>query len=152
MIIAIGSDHAGQDTKDVLLKELERMGHEVHDYTPPAGVGGIDYPDPALLVARQVSTEHARLGVLVCATAAGMTTTANEVPGVRALICSDTSTAKLSREHNDANVLCLGVCNVTAEDVTAIARAWLGADDSDQDWHDRRSAKIAEIERTSPGS
>ena len=152
MIIAIGSDHAGQDTKEVLLKELTNLAHQVHDYTPPAGVGGIDYPDPALLVARQVSAGQAELGVLVCGTGIGMSITANKVPGVRAALCSDTSVARLSREHNDANVLCLGGRILSPQDATEIMREWLGAKRSDEERHVRRRAKIVEIERGANGS
>lgn len=152
MIIAIGSDHAGQDTKNFLIKELTAMGHELHDYTPPAGIGGIDYPDPALLVARQVSTAHAELGVLVCGTGIGMSITANKVPGVRAALCSDTSMARLSREHNDANVLCLGGRTMSPQDAQEIMREWIGAERSDEERHVRRRAKIEEIERSGSGS
>jgi ribose 5-phosphate isomerase B len=152
MIIAIGSDHAGQDTKDILLRELTNMGHEVHDYTPPPGVGGIDYPDPAEMVARQVSTDHAEVGVLVCGTGIGMSITANKVPGVRAALCLDTNMARLSREHNDANVLCLGGRILSTEDATEITREWLGTERSDDERHVRRRAKISEIERSGSGS
>lgn len=149
MIIAVGADHAGQDTKQQLVWELQRLGHQVEDYTPPAAADGIDYPDPALQVARQVSAEHADLGLLVCGTGIGMSITANKLPGVRAAVCTDTDMARLSREHNDANVLCLGARIIEPATATSILREWLDAQPSNEERHLRRRAKIADIERHS---
>lgn len=147
MIVAIGSDHNGVDLKRALCEELGAQGFEVRDLTPAEGVSAIDYPDPALSVARAVAARQADYGLLVCGTGIGMSITANKVPGVRAALCADPYTARMSRMHNDANVLCLGGLTMGPGPAVEILRAWLAAEPSAEERHVRRRAKVDQIER-----
>ena len=105
--VAIGSDHAGFDLKQILAAYLAELGYEMLDL----GTGGpesVDYPDFGKAVAKAVAAEKARFGVLVCGTGIGISIAANRNPQVRAALCHDHMTAELSRRHNDANILALG--------------------------------------------
>lgn len=105
--IAIAADHAGLDLKVALAKELAAMGYDVLDlgtHTPDS----VDYPDYAAALAAAVKDGRARRGVLICGTGIGISIAANRHPGIRAAPCHDTTTARLARQHNDANVLALG--------------------------------------------
>lgn len=105
--IAVGSDHAGFRLKSALVEHLRNAGHELHDVGTHEPVS-CDYPDFAVAVARAVVSGEAELGLLCCGTGQGMAMSANKVSGVRAAVCSDTFSAHATRQHNDANVLCLG--------------------------------------------
>lgn len=105
--IVLGSDHAGLRLKAALVQHLLARGHAPEDLGTHEAAS-CDYPDFAEAVARAVSEGRADLGVLVCGTGQGMAMTANRVPGVRAAVCADTFSARSTRAHNDANVLCLG--------------------------------------------
>ena len=105
--IAVGSDHAGFRLKVYLVEQLRAGGHEVHDVGTHEATS-CDYPDFAVGVARMVVSGQAERGLLCCGTGQGMAMSANKVPGVRAAVCSDTFSAHATRQHNDANVLCLG--------------------------------------------
>lgn len=106
-IIAIASDHAGVTLKAELVGELKRLGHDALDLGP-SEVVSVDYPDYAVKVTDAVTKGKASLGALICGTGMGMAITANKVPGVRAALCHTEFEARMSRQHNDANVLCLG--------------------------------------------
>ena len=105
--VAIGSDHAGFDLKQVLAAYLAELGYEVLDLGT-SGPESVDYPDFGKAVAKAVAAEKARFGVLVCGTGIGISIAANRNPQVRAALCHDHMTAELSRRHNDANILALG--------------------------------------------
>lgn len=108
MRIAIGSDHAGFELKDQLVEHLKSLDTvEVIDLGPPSAER-CDYPDYAEKVARHVQNRHAERGLLVCGSGIGVSIAANRFPGIRAALVQDAVMARLSREHNDANVLCLG--------------------------------------------
>ena len=107
MQLVIGSDHAGLDLKNDLLGHLEKLGHAVEDVGTYDGAS-TDYPDYAAKVGESVVTGRAELGLLVCGSGQGMCMSANKIQGVRAAVCSDTFSAHAVREHNNANVLCLG--------------------------------------------
>lgn len=107
MKIALGSDHAGFALKEGLKKYLRTQGHEVQDVGCPSEER-CDYPDYAQKVARAVAQKEAERGVLVCGSGIGMCMSANKVKGIRAAVLRIEADAKLSREHNDANVACLG--------------------------------------------
>src|SRR3989304_1550999 len=105
--VALGADHAGWELKEALKAWLIDQGHQVLDvgtHSPPP----VAYPDYAEQVAEAVTVAKVERGILVCGTGIGMAITANKVPGVRAAACSDLYTARMSREHNDTNVLALG--------------------------------------------
>ena len=105
--VAIGSDHAGFDLKQVLAAYLAELGYDVLDLGTD-GPESVDYPDFGLAVAKAVAEEKAGFGVVVCGTGIGISIAANRVPQVRAALCHDHTTAELSRRHNDANILALG--------------------------------------------
>ncbi len=144
MRIAIGSDHAGLQMRAAIRAHLSTAGHKVHDHGPGSNVS-VDYPDFAALVGAAVRDGDADLGVLVCGTGIGMSMAANRIKGVRAAVCTNEFTARMTRAHNDANVLCLG------ERVIGIGAA-LGIVDAFVDGefeggrHGRRVDKITALE------
>ncbi len=107
MRIAIGSDHAGFDLKEVLKEHLASLSHEVDDFGCPDETS-VDYPDIARPLAEAVAGGRCDLGVLICSNGVGMSIAANKVRDVRAALCHDPFSARRAREHTDANVLCLG--------------------------------------------
>ncbi len=124
MKIAIGSDHGGFALKVVILPLLQDLGHEVQDLGC-YDTASVDYPAFADAVCEKVSSKNADCGILICGTGIGMSMAANKKEGIRAALCSDHYTACMSREHNDANVLCLGE-RVTGPGVAEeIVKVWL---------------------------
>ena len=107
MRIAVASDHAGLNLKAALVPHLRERGHDVTDLGPSDGTS-VDYPAFAESLSRAVAAGAYERGVLVCGSGVGMSIAANKVAGVRAVLASDEWTARMSRAHNDANVLCLG--------------------------------------------
>jgi ribose 5-phosphate isomerase B len=105
--IAVASDHAGYDLKTMLSRELAEMGYEVLDLGTD-GPQSVDYPDFADALARAVRAGEVERGVLICGTGIGIAMAANRHPGIRAAVCWDETSARLTREHNDANVMALG--------------------------------------------
>ena len=106
-MIAIGADHGGYALKEILKEYLASLDFEVKDFGT-FNENSVDYPDIADLVCNSVSTGESNLGILVCGTGIGMNMCANKHKGIRAAQCSDTFSAKMTRQHNDANVLTLG--------------------------------------------
>jgi ribose 5-phosphate isomerase B len=123
-VIALGADHAGFALKEDLKTWLSARGHDVRDFGTTS-LDSVDYPDYAAQVARAVAEGEAQRGVLVCGSGLGMAIAANKVPGVRAVACYDPELARLSREHNDANVLTLGGRFTDKEAALAILAVWL---------------------------
>lgn len=124
MRIAIGSDHAGLEMKRELLSLLQEMGHEQVDYgtdTPQS----VDYPDFGERVARAVASGEVDRGILICGTGIGMSIVANKIPGVRAALCNELFSARMSRLHNDANVLVLGGRVIGKDLAKEIVRTWM---------------------------
>ena len=107
MKVLVGSDHAALSLKKFVVDRLRARGVEVEDMGAH-DTASVDYPDYAVAVARGVASGAGTFGILCCGTGQGMAMTANKIPGIRAAVCSDTFTAHATREHNDANVLCLG--------------------------------------------
>jgi ribose 5-phosphate isomerase B len=140
MKLAIASDHGGLELKKELVDTLRKEGHAVEDLGTHT-TESVDYPDYAHAVAKLVSEGKAERGILVCGSGVGMSITANKHKGVRAVVCSETYSAKMSRQHNDANVLCLGERVVgpgLAKDIVGI---WL-AETAQGDRHAKRRDKI----------
>lgn len=106
-LVAIAADHAGFDMKCALAAELGALGYEVLDLGTSAR-DAVDYPDFAHALAQAIETGRAQRGVLVCGTGIGMSIAANRHAAIRAALCHDGLTARLARQHNDANVLALG--------------------------------------------
>jgi ribose 5-phosphate isomerase B len=143
--IAIGADHGGVGLKDLIGKTLTEAGYLIHD-CGTNGPQAVDYPDFAHAVALLVANGTCRWGIVVDGAGIGSCMAANKVPGVRAALCHDMSSARNSREHNHANVLTLGARFIGEGLALDIVRTWLGTE-----WgpgrHAARVEKIAEIER-----
>ena len=142
--ISIGCDHAAVSLKDFLKEHLSDRGFEVKDMGTD-GLDSVDYPDFALAVSRAVQTGESELGILVCGTGIGMAIAANKVRGIRAANCSEPCSARLSREHNNANVLTLGARIIGPEIAVETLDAFLDASFS-AGRHERRLGKIADLE------
>lgn len=145
MKIIIGSDHGGIHLKEVLKQHLAERGIDVSDagtYTEDS----CDYPDIALKVCREIAKGNAERGVLVCGTGIGMSMAANKVDGIRAALCGDVFSAAMSREHNDANVICLGERVLGSGLAVRILDTWLDTEFAGGR-HERRVNKIMDIEK-----
>jgi ribose 5-phosphate isomerase B len=147
--IALGADHAGFELKEALKAWLIDGGYQVLDFGTHSPES-VDYPDYAAQVAEAVAGHKVERGVLVCGTGIGMAIAANKMPGVRAALCSDLFTARMSREHNDANVLTLGGRLMGREMALDILRMWLETEFLGGR-HQRRVDKIDEIDRRHMG-
>ncbi len=146
MRVAIGADHAGVGLKEAMKPVLTALGVEYEDFGTH-GADSVDYPDFAMAVARGVSDGRFDRGILVCGSGIGMAITANKVPGIRAAAITDTTAARLSREHNDLNVLTLGARATPLPLATEILRAFLQTP-FEGGRHSRRVEKIHTAERS----
>jgi ribose 5-phosphate isomerase B len=145
MRIALGSDHAGFDLKSVLAKSLTDWGHETLDLGTDNATDSVDYPDFGAAVGRSVASGDCDLGVAICGSGIGMSIAANKVAGVRAAVVHDVTSAHLAREHNHANVLCLGARLTGATVAVDALEAWLNATPA-QGRHVARIAKLDELD------
>jgi ribose 5-phosphate isomerase B len=146
MRVAIGADHAGFPLKEHLKDTLQRLGHTVDDHGTHSEAP-VDYPPICLAVARAVADGRVERGIVVGGSGQGEQIAANKIPGVRAALCNDLYTARLSRAHNDANVLSLGGRIVAFALATEILAVWLDTK-FDGGRHQRRLDQIAEAERS----
>jgi ribose 5-phosphate isomerase B len=143
--VAIGSDHAGFDFKEIIKALLDEWKVPYHDLGP-ASTASVDYPDFAEKVARAVVHGDADLGILVCGTGIGMAIAANKIPGVRAAVVWDEESARLSRRHNNANIMAIGGRTTPPERVRGILTAFLETA-FEGGRHVVRLDKIARLER-----
>jgi len=146
MRIAVGADHAGWELKSALVAWLREQDIACLDVNPQPPVCDDDYPDAAAAVARAVISGESDLGIVICGTGVGSCITANKVAGVRAALCTNTFCARLSREHNDANVLCLGARVLGTELALDIVHTWVNTRFSGEARHRRRLEKVARLE------
>lgn len=127
MKVAIGCDHGGIDLKKDIIAVLRELGHEVEDQGSNSS-DSVDYPSFARAVSTLVQAGECERGILICGTGIGMSMAANRIPGIRAALCHEMFSAKMSREHNDANILCLGA-RVTGPGLAQeIVRTWMASD------------------------
>jgi ribose 5-phosphate isomerase B len=145
MKVALASDHAGYEEKERLKPLLLELGVEVEDLGA-VSAESVDYPDYARKVAEAVASGRATQGVLVCGSGTGMAIAANKVPGVRAAVAWSEETARLARQHNDANVLAIGARTTPHGDIPKVVRAWFETA-FDGGRHAARVEKIRQIER-----
>ena len=145
MKIAIGNDHAAGELKTQIMELITGMGHELIDVGAPIGET-IDYPIPGEKVGRLVASGEADFGVLICGTGVGISLAANKVKGIRASAVSDTATARLIREHNDANVIAIGARIVGSELAKDIIKTFLTTDFSGVDRLQHRIDLISQME------
>jgi ribose 5-phosphate isomerase B len=146
MRVAIGSDHAGFELKQVLAACMKDLGHEVKDVGTHS-TAPVDYPDFAEAVSREIVEGHAQRGLLICGSGVGASIAANKVPGIRAGICHDTYSAHQGVEHDDANILVVGSRVIGVELAKEITRTFLCAVFSGEERHRRRLNKVLDIER-----
>jgi len=147
MKIAIACDHAGFDVKEHLKRHLEKQGHKVADCGTDSAES-CDYPDFAVPAAVRVADGDADRGVLVCTTGVGMSIIGNKVQGVRAALCLNDDMARMSRSHNDANVLVLAAKYTPVEEMERFIDVWC-ATGFEGGRHARRVGKITEYETKS---
>ncbi len=146
MKIAIAADHAGFALKQILRDELRSKGFQVTDF----GTGSeesTDYPDFAAAVSHQVAAGAAERGILVCSSGVGMSMAANKVPGIRAALGTNAEEVRVTREHNDANILTLGARFTTPAEAAELVDIFLNTNFSGGVRHVRRIAKLAELDR-----
>lgn len=124
MKIAFGCDHGGYDLKGEIVTFLESLGHEIVDFGTVSN-NSVDYPDFAKQVCAAVEKKECTCGILVCGTGIGMSMAANRNPAIRAALCHELYTAKMSREHNNANILCLGARVIGPGIALEIVRTWV---------------------------
>ena len=145
-MIAIASDHGGFELKEDLKVFLEELDYQVNDLGT-FNDGSVDYPDYGLDLSRRVASGEFEKGVLLCGTGIGMSIVANKVPGIRAALVNDVYSARMSTEHNDANVLVIGG-RVTGKGLAReMVKVWLEASFAGGR-HQKRLDKISELEKT----
>jgi len=140
----IAADHGGLALKEALKPRLSKLGVELEDLGT-YGTGACDYPDYALKVAKKVAAEKGSAGILICGTGIGMCITANKVRGIRAAQCWNVETARLAREHNNANVLCLGGRLLKTGGALKITETFLRTKFTGEERHARRVKKIGAL-------
>ena len=141
MTIAVGSDHAGFELKEILKEHLKERGIEVLD-SGTFSDESCDYPDYAKKVAENILEKKAQLGLLVCGTGIGMSIAANKIKGIRAAVLSDEFSAQATRSHNDANILCLGARVIDAPKAQELLDIFLDTPFSGEEKHVRRINKL----------
>lgn len=140
MIIPIASDHAGYEAKELAKEILESLDHMPLDFGTHSS-DSVDYPDYAVQVAQKVNSGEHELGILICGSGQGMCMTANKFPNVRGALVYSTESAKLTRQHNNANILCLPGRELSKDQLHEIIKSWLSTN-FEGGRHERRVNKI----------
>ncbi len=143
MIIPIASDHAGYPAKEKVIKILKDMGHDIVDYGTHSEES-VDYPDFAVQVAEKVNDGEYELGIVICGSGQGVCMTANKYPKVRAGLVYSTNSAKMTRLHNNANVLCLPGRELNEDQMKELVNIWLNTE-FEGGRHKRRIDKIESL-------
>ncbi len=149
MKIAIAADHGGFELKDSMVEYIKGLGNEVMDLGTNSA-DSVDYPDYAKKVCEEIQQENSDLGILICGTGIGMSLAANKFEGIRAACVSDVYSAKMSRNHNNANVLCIGARVIGDEVAKLIIKTFL-ENEFEAGRHQRRVDKIMAIEKENKG-
>jgi ribose 5-phosphate isomerase B len=145
--IGIASDHGGRVLKEKVSQYLRSLGYQVVDYGVPVDdADSVDYPDYAQTLAREVSQGHLPRGILICGTGIGMSIAANKISGIRAALVWDEFTARMSKLHNDANILCLGERVLNHDRALEFVKLWLNTE-FEGSRHQNRLDKIRALER-----
>ena len=148
MRVHIGCDHAGFELKNHLVEHLTAAGHDVVDHGPAAYDAEDDYPPFCLRTAQAVVDDPGSLGIVIGGSGNGEQIAANKVKGVRAVLAWSTETARLGREHNNANVISVGARMHTEEEATAFVETFLATDYSGEERHTRRIEMLSAYEST----
>jgi len=143
--IAIGSDHGGFELKQYIKEYFDKKGIEYMDYGTDSSEESVDYPEFGEKVGNAIKSGECDRGIVVCGTGIGISIAANKVPGIRCALCSDCYSARMSREHNNANILALGGRVVGKDLALEIVETWIKAE-FQGGRHERRVNKISEIE------
>ena len=145
MKIAIGSDHGAFALKSKFISHLEAQGHEVKDFGTYS-LASCDYPDFAGAAAKAVASGECEKGIVLCTTGIGVSISANKVKGIRCALLSDIMSARMTREHNDTNVMALGAAVVGEMLALEILDTWIGTEFSHDERHQRRINKMMALE------
>ena len=145
MKIAIGCDHGALDLKNVLVAHLQKKGYEVSDFGTYTAAS-CDYPEFAAATARAVASGECEKGIVLCTTGIGVSITANKVKGIRCALLSDLMSARLTREHNDTNMMAIGAGVVGQMLALQIVDTWLDTEFSGDERHQRRINKLMAVE------
>lgn len=146
MKISIGCDHGALALKNKVVTHLEKLGYEVKDFGTNTA-DSCDYPDFAAAAARAVAAGECERGIVLCTTGIGVSITANKVKGVRCALLSDPWSAKMTRLHNDTNMMALGAGVVGENLALEIVDTWLGTEFSGEERHQRRIDKVMSLEK-----
>ena len=146
MKIAIGCDHGAFDLKNAVVKHLQGQGHEVCDFGCYSLDSG-DYPDFAEAAAKAVVSGECEKGIVLCTTGIGISIAANKVKGIRCALLSDPLSARMTREHNDTNMMAMGAGIVGKNLALEIVDTWLGTEFSHEERHQRRIDKMMALEK-----
>ena len=144
--IAVASDHGGFDLKNAVVRLLRELGYDVEDMGP-SNSKSVDYPDYGFRLAEAVSTKKNLRGIVICGTGIGMSITVNRFSGVRGALCSDVYMAKLSREHNDSNILIMGGRVIGYGLAAEIVKTWLNTK-FEGGRHKKRLDKIVQFDNS----
>ncbi len=140
--ILIASDHACFDLKSFLIGELKKMHFQVEDLGCDSAEKSVDYPDYAQKLCKKITPKNQLKGILICGSGIGISIAANRFKKIRAALCNDAKSAKLSRAHNDANIICLGARLITKKTALAIVKAFFSTD-FEGARHEARIAKLS---------
>ena len=146
MKIAIGCDHGALDLKNTVVAHLEKKGYEVQDFGTYT-LDSCDYPDYAAQAAKAVAAGTCDKGIVLCTTGIGVSIAANKIKGIRCALLSDVLSARMTREHNDTNVMALGAGVVGQMLALEIVDIWLGTEFSHNERHQRRINKVMALEQ-----
>ena len=146
MKIAIACDHGALELKNMLLAHLQGKGHEVTDFGTYT-TASCDYPDFAAAAAQAVASGECQRGIVLCTTGIGVSITANKIKGIRCALLSDVLSARMTREHNDTNMMALGAGIVGEKLALEIVDIWLGTAFSNDARHQRRIDKMMALEK-----
>ncbi len=147
MKISLAADHNGFDLKKEISDQLENEGHEVIDVGPHSHDPLDDYPDYAKKLADSVSRGESLRGIMICGSGVGASVASNKVKGIRAAVCHDIYSAHQGVEHDDMNVLCLGSRIVGTEVARELVKAFIGAEYTGEERHQRRLDKVLDMEK-----
>ena len=146
MKIAIGCDHGALDLKNAVVAHLEKQGHQVTDFGTYT-LDSCDYPDYAVQAAKAVADGSCERGIVLCTTGIGVSIAANKVKGIRCALLSDVMSARMTREHNDTNVMAIGAGVVGQMLALQIVDTWIGTEFSHNERHQRRIDKVTALEK-----
>lgn len=146
MKIAIGCDHGALDLKNAVVAHLQKKGYEVEDFGTYT-LDSCDYPDYAAKAAQAVADGSCHKGIVLCTTGIGVSIAANKIKGIRCALLSDVMSARMTREHNDTNVMALGAGVVGQMLALQIVDTWLDTEFSHNERHQRRIDKVMALEK-----